>query len=115
MTSQLYNIETIIINDNHYQLLIGKNARGNDEIIKIAHPESLWFHFDEISSPHIVLDSRGDEIPKQWIYRIALKLFHYKKNAPKRQPIIYTKIKNVKLTSIPGSVITQYTKIIKTG
>jgi predicted ribosome quality control (RQC) complex YloA/Tae2 family protein len=110
-----YYIETIQIHDIDYQLYIGKNAKGNDEIIKMAHPESLWFHFDQISSPHIVLESRGDNIPKQWIYKVALKLFHYKKNAPKCQCVIYTTIKNVKLTSVPGSVITQKTKVIKTG
>lgn len=110
-----YHTEKIEIENEVYDIFIGKNAKGNDQIISQAHPESLWFHFEDISSPHIVLESKGSDIPKRWLYQIALRLFQYKQNAPKRQPVIYTKIKHVKLTSIPGSVITQHTKTIKMG
>lgn len=96
-----------------YPVLIGKNAKGNEEIIKISHPEDTWFHIDNISSAHIILKNEGDIIPKRYINQVASMLFEYKKNASKNSNVIYTKVKNVKLTSILGTVIPKNTNIIK--
>lgn len=108
-----YITEDIYINDNLYIIYIGKNALGNEQIIKHSHPESLWFHFDNISSAHIILESKGDDIPKRYIHQVAAKLFNYKKNIPNNIKVIYTQIKNVKLTNVLGTVIPKHTKTIK--
>jgi predicted ribosome quality control (RQC) complex YloA/Tae2 family protein len=108
-----YKVEKIEIQDKEYDLYIGKNAKGNDEIIKICHPESLWFHLDNISSPHIILETNGDEIEKRFINKIAYRLVELKKNVPRHTNAIYTKLKNVKSTKTMGTVITKDTKIIK--
>lgn len=96
-----------------YPVLIGKNAKGNEEIIKMSHPEDTWFHFDNLSSAHIILNNEGDIIPKRYINQVAGMLFEYKKNAPRNSNVIYTKVKNVKLTNILGTVIPKNTNIIK--
>ena len=106
-------IETIDIDNKEYTILIGKNARGNEQIIKMSHQESLWFHFDNISSAHIILQSNGDIIPKRYINAVAAKLFEYKKSAPRNSNVIYTQVKNVKLTNTLGTVIPKNKKIIK--
>ena len=113
MKSNMYVIENIEINDKIYQIYIGKNAIANEQIIKLSHPESIWFHFNNISSAHIILDSKGDNIPQKYINQIALKLFEYKKHVPNNINAIYTKVKNVKLTNKCGTVITRNTRIIK--
>lgn len=105
--------ETININDKDYVVLIGKNAQGNEQIIKSSHPESLWFHFDNISSPHIILQSNGDIIPKRYINKVASMLFNYKKAVPQNINVIYTQVKNVKRTDIIGTVIPKHTNLIK--
>lgn len=108
-----YIEQEIEINNKIYKLYIGQNAIGNEEIIKLCHQDSIWFHFNKISSPHIILDSKGDIISKKDLIQIALKLFEYKKNAPKNSTVIYTQLKNVKLTNVLGSVITKNTNKIK--
>lgn len=108
-----YKTELIEIENKEYNILIGKNANGNEKIIKMSHPESLWFHFSNISSSHIILQSNGDIIPKRYLYQIASMLFDYKKTAPKNSNVIYTQVKNIKLTNTLGSVITKNTKLIK--
>jgi predicted ribosome quality control (RQC) complex YloA/Tae2 family protein len=100
-------------NDKEYVILIGKNALGNEKIIKISHPESVWMHLNNISSAHIILQSNGDNIPKRHLHQVAKMLFEYKKSAPKSANVIYTQVKNVKLTKVPGTVITKNTNIIK--
>lgn len=110
-----YIVKSIYIDENNreYSILIGKNASGNEEIIKISHPESLWMHLNNTSSSHIILQSNGDTIPKRYINQVAGMLFDYKKNASKHTNVIYTQIKNIKLTNTLGSVITKNIKIIK--
>jgi predicted ribosome quality control (RQC) complex YloA/Tae2 family protein len=100
-------------NTKEYSILIGKNAKGNEEIIKMSHPESLWFHFNNVSSSHIILQNEGNIIPKRYINQVAGMLFEYKKNVPKNSNVIYTQVKNVKLTNVLGTVIPSNTKLIK--
>lgn len=100
-----YKKELITIQDNLYNIFIGKNAKGNEEIIKLCDPNSIWFHFDNISSCHIILESKGNKVPKDHIKKVGLMLYQYKKTVPKGTRIIYTYVKNIKLTDELGTVI----------
>ena len=108
-----FKTEYIEIGDKTYSIFIGRSAKGNEQIIKMSHPESLWMHLNNNPSAHIILQSNGDIIPKRYINAVAAKLFEYKKSAPRNSNVIYTQVKNVKLTSILGTVIPTNTKIIK--
>lgn len=59
--------ENIFIEENSkdYIILIGQNKNDNDLIIKQSQPNDIWFHFADISGPHIILQSNGDLIPKK--------------------------------------------------
>ncbi len=100
-----YRKELINIEGKDYDIFIGKNAQGNEDIIKQCNENSIWFHFDNISSCHIILDSKGDKIPKEYIKCVGKMLYNYKKNVPKYTRIIYTTVKNIKLTKDLGTVI----------
>ena len=104
------NIE---INNTIYNITNGSDASDNDLIIKKSDPNDIWFHFENISSPHLILDKVDGKISKKDLKQIALLLFNYKKSAPTNTNVIYTEIKNVKLTKIPGSVNVKNTRIIK--
>lgn len=106
--------KSILIEENNkeYTILIGKNALGNEHIIKISHPNNYWFHFDNISGPHIILCNNDDIIPKKYLIQIANMLFEYKKHIPPKSTIFYTQINNLKLTSTPGTVIIKNNKKI---
>jgi len=111
--SKNYITTEIDIEGLSYPILIGKNAAGNEEIIKISHQESLWMHLNNTPSAHIILQNKGDIIPKRYINQVAGMLFGYKKNALKNSNVIYTKVKNVKLTNVLGTVIPKNTNTIK--
>lgn len=108
-----FTSQIVDLNDNAYTLLIGKTAQGNTKIIKSSQPDDIWFHFDKISGPHMILQTNGTAISKRDLYFVARKLFDVKKNAPKNAKIIYTYVKNVKLTEIPGEVCTKQTNYIR--
>lgn len=108
-----FKIDTIDIDGNLYDIYIGKNAKGNEDIIKHCHQESLWFHINNISSAHVILDSKGDDIPKRYLVQVAKILLDTKNNKPNNVNVIYTQVKNVKLTKQLGTVIPSRTKVIK--
>lgn len=114
-----YITKNIILEDKdkeykEYIILIGRNSLGNEEIIKISHPESIWLHFENISGPHIIIQNHNDDIiDKKQLRQVALFLFEYKKSAPKNSSVIYCKIKDLKLTRIQGCVNTKNTKTLK--
>lgn len=108
-----YIISEIDIEGLIYPILIGKNAAGNEEIIKMSNQNDTWMHLNNTPSAHIILQNEGDIIPKRYLNQVARMLFEYKKNAPKNSNVIYTQVKDVKLTNVLGTVIPRNTKIIK--
>jgi predicted ribosome quality control (RQC) complex YloA/Tae2 family protein len=109
----LMKIEVLTIDNQDYTILIGRDAKDNENIIKMSGPEDLWMHFQSVSGPHIILQSGGNDIPKKYLHQVASKLFEYKPKVPKNEFIIYTEIKNVKLTKTLGSVITKNIRVLK--
>jgi predicted ribosome quality control (RQC) complex YloA/Tae2 family protein len=97
------------INEREYTINIGRNALGNEFIIKNGNENDLWFHLENESSPHLVLE-RNEYITTEVIRKVGIEIYKYKKS---KDNIIYTKITNVKCTKIPGSVITKQTKVLK--
>jgi predicted ribosome quality control (RQC) complex YloA/Tae2 family protein len=108
-----YITKQFIIEDKEYLLFIGKNALGNNNIIKLSNQNDTWFHIDNISGPHIILNNNGDIIPKRFLNHIASMFKEYKTNLPNKYVVIYTEVKNVKLTSTLGQVTVSKTKKIK--
>ena len=100
---------------NDIIIYIGKNERGNEEICRMCHPESIWFHLKDESSPHIILeDLENLENASVKTYKpIISQLMHkYKKNVKNKSRIIYTILKNVTLENKIGSVIPLNVKVL---
>lgn len=105
-------IEQLIIDERIYDIVIGQSQLENDIIIKQSQQNDIWFHLDKLSGPHIILRSNGDEIPKRYLNYIGSLFPQYKHGLSKHYTVIYTTIKNVKLTSTPGKVTVSKTKKI---
>jgi predicted ribosome quality control (RQC) complex YloA/Tae2 family protein len=99
-------------NDKEYNLLIGENQKENDTIIKSSQQNDIWFHLEKISGPHFILQNNGEIIPKRYINYIGTLFREYKSNLSNRYSVIYTEVKNVKLTDTLGTVNVSKTKKI---
>lgn len=106
------NVEAGKVEDKEYDLLIGETQDDNDTIIKMSNQNDIWFHLENISGPHIVLQSNGDIIPKRYLNRIGSLFPFYKNGLAKHYTVIYTDIKNVKLTHVKGKVHVSKTRKI---
>jgi len=98
--------------------LIGTNAQDNFDVIDASQPDDLWFHVKDMPSCHVVAKIPDDISDRKQILSIAkrggiLCKQHSKYASVQNLEIIYTRIKNVEKTSIPGSVNTTSTKSVK--
>lgn len=106
-------VKNIFIENKSYEIMIGQNAKENDILIKQSHPMDLWFHLSNVPSAHLVLKSGGDRVPRRYINEISGMLFENNKKYTRNTNVIYTEIKNVKRTDVPGRVITKNVETIR--
>ncbi len=92
-----------------FNITVGKNNLQNDELTtKLASKKDLWFHTKEIHGSHVIVESKGVEIPEQTIIEAAqLAAYYSKGKMSENVPVDYTIVKNVKKPSgsKPGMVI----------
>lgn len=98
--------------------LIGTSAQDNFDVIDVSQPDDMWFHVKDLPSCHVVAKIPDDICDRKEILAIVkrgaiLCKQHSKYASVQNLEIIYTRIKNVEKTSIPGSVNTIDTKLVK--
>lgn len=97
------------ISSDHYDIYVGKNNKQNDYLtIKFASKNDIWLHTKEIPGSHVIIKSKGEDIPENTLIEAALlAAFHSKGSMSSNVPVDYTERKNVKKPngSKPGMVI----------
>ena len=90
-------------------ILIGKNQKGNDEILKSAKPDDLWFHLANLPSCHAIMSIPSEDdtvtLKSKINYCVNLVKQNTKFKNAKNIKVDCLAIKYIKLTSIPGEVI----------
>lgn len=108
------------ISSDGYHIYVGKNNFQNDELtFGLAEGGDWWFHAKTIAGSHVIVKSRGEELPDR-TYEEAGRLAAYYSSARDQDKveIDYTLKKNIKKpsSSKPGFVIynTNYSMISTT-
>lgn len=104
-------IENIFIQGLNEEITfyIGKNKNENFDVIDKGESDDLWFHANDISSCHVVAIIPKDLSKKDIKYIVKMGALLCKQNTSKIKDqtgveIIYTQIKNIEKTNIPGCV-----------
>lgn len=111
-------LEIFEFQNKTYEIQIGKNKFENDELVRNASPNDIWFHIANAHSCHVILITRNENIktkalPKQVLKRCAcLCKSNSSSNSIKNCEIIYTSISNIECTDVLGQVIATNTKKI---
>jgi predicted ribosome quality control (RQC) complex YloA/Tae2 family protein len=102
-------------NNIEYNIVIGKNKYKNWEIIDSSKETDIWFHVENESSCHVILETNISlsQIPRQVLKRCAcLCKSNSKSKILQKCPIIYTTINNIVKTDTVGQVVSQNTRRI---
>lgn len=92
-----------------YEIRIGKNARSNDELLRITHKEDIWLHARGFSGSHVIIVmNRKTTMPPSNIIESAAECaaFFSKGKGSSLVPVIFTKKKFVRKPkgAAPGAV-----------
>ena len=92
----------------HYEIRVGKNARSNDELLRLSHKDDLWFHARDVPGSHVVIRvKKSQNTPHPVCIRAAELAAHHSKAAKEMLvPVMMTERKYVRKIKggAPGQV-----------
>ncbi len=92
-----------------FEILVGKNNLQNDYLtLKLASNKDMWLHTKIIPGSHVIIRTKGEDVPEQTIYEAAcIAAWHSKGRLSGQVPVDYTPVKHVSKPSgaKPGMVI----------
>jgi predicted ribosome quality control (RQC) complex YloA/Tae2 family protein len=104
------------LSSDGYEILVGKNNYQNDTLtLKIASNKDIWLHTKIIPGSHVIIRTKGDDIPETTLVEAAMiAAFHSKARQSDNVPVEYTFVKNVSKPSgaKPGMVIYTHNKTL---
>ncbi|MBR5900377.1 MAG: NFACT family protein, partial [Clostridia bacterium] len=83
-----------------FLIKVGRNNLENDKVTFTAKPDDVWVHVKDYHSSHVVVVSKGKEIPQK-VLLVASEICAYYSKARNggKAEVVYTKRKNVKKPS----------------
>ncbi|MFW6190239.1 MAG: Rqc2 family fibronectin-binding protein [Candidatus Bipolaricaulota bacterium] len=81
-----------------YKVMVGRNARQNDDLVREASRDDLWFHVRNYAGAHVVVvtDGRPDQVPEEVIIKAAqLAAANSKARGAERTSVSYTEVRYV--------------------
>ncbi|MGG7073908.1 NFACT family protein [Campylobacter sp. 9BO] len=89
------NIQNFYINE--YKISIGKNEKGNIELLKNSRKNDVWMHMKDIASAHVIIKTNKLN-PSDEILNFAAKIcVNFSVSGAGRYEVDYTKRQNVKI------------------
>jgi len=90
-----------------FEVLVGKNAKANDQLLKIANKDDMWLHARDVAGSHVVIRNRpGQNFPDPIIEQAAsIAAWYSKRKTDSLCPVIYTPRKFVR--KVKGSAAGQ--------
>jgi len=98
-----------------FEVWIGKNATGNDELLRHVHKDDIWLHARKVTGSHVVIRSAGKTIPKDILQQAASWAAWFSKGKNEALcPVIHTVRKYVRKRkgSAAGSVLVEKEEVI---
>ncbi|QTA37418.1 NFACT family protein [Thermosipho ferrireducens] len=82
---------------NGFKILIGKNNKQNDKIVKLSSDNDIWLHAHEIPGAHVLIKTGGQKLDDDTLLFAASLAAGYSKGKDSAKvPVDYTKAKYVK-------------------
>lgn len=91
------NVKNFYINE--YKISVGRNEKGNIELLKNARKDDIWLHLKDIASPHVIIKTNKLKAPPHIIEYAAKLCLNFADVGAGNYEIDYTKRNNVKISS----------------
>jgi predicted ribosome quality control (RQC) complex YloA/Tae2 family protein len=82
-----------------YEIWVGKNAKSNDELIRLSSKNDLWLHVKDFTGSHVIIKQKGREYSKD-VIKIGAQLAAFHSKA-KHQSLVQVQFTMRKFVSKP--------------
>ncbi|BCD60969.1 MULTISPECIES: NFACT RNA binding domain-containing protein [unclassified Nitratiruptor] len=79
-----------------YDVYIGKNKKGNIELLKKAKASDVWMHLKDMPSAHVIISTNKQNVPMEVLEQAAKLCASFSVKHPGSYNIDYTQRRNVK-------------------
>ncbi|SMC08523.1 NFACT RNA binding domain-containing protein [Nitratiruptor tergarcus] len=79
-----------------YDVYIGKNKRGNVELLKKAKASDIWLHLKDLPSAHVIIATNKQNVPQDVLEQAAKLCASFSVEHPGSYKVDYTQRRNVK-------------------
>ncbi len=86
-----------------YKVMVGRNAKENQELLKIAKANDIWMHVRDIPGSHVIIRTDKQNLPDSLLQSAAKLCVDFSTKNPGNYEVDYTKRKFVK--AIEGSSV----------
>ena len=96
-----------LVNTEAFDIWVGKNAKGNDAMIKLARKRDTWMHARGFAGSHVIIRNNGAPIKNELLKAAGLyAVLNSKAKSQVLVPVIYTECKFVSKprNALPGLV-----------
>lgn len=104
------------ISSDGFDIYVGKNNTQNDTLtLRTAHATDIWLHTKDIAGSHVILITRGADVPERTLAEAAnLAAWHSKARNSSNVPVDYVQRKHVRKPAgaKPGYVIYDFHKTL---
>ena len=80
-----------------FKIMLGKNEKGNIELLKNAKKNDIWMHLKDMPSAHIIIKTDKKNIPEEVLKFGAKLCVEFSASSKGSFLVDYTKRKNVKI------------------
>lgn len=90
--------KTFIIEEEGFEIWVGRNASDNDELLRKAHKNDLWLHARSIKGAHVIVRCGQRGTPPESVVERAARLAAYNSEARGSEwvPVVVTERKYVR-------------------
>ena len=97
------------------EVMVGKNAKSNDELLRLTRKNDWWFHAKDVAGSHCIVRNNGAALTPVQLEKVgALAAYYSKAKSQTLAPVIYTLRKYVRKPKgfLPGKVIVEKEDVI---
>ena len=95
--SQSENVQSFYVKD--FKILIGRNEKGNVELLKNARKDDVWLHVKDVPSAHVIIKTNKTKLDEEVLRFCAKICVEFSVKGAGSYEVDYTRRENVKILS----------------
>ena len=95
-----------------FKILVGRNEKGNINLLDLAKKDDIWLHLKDAPSAHVIIKTNKSKVPEDVLEMVAKFCVEFSVKGAGRYEVDYTKRENLRRENGANVTYTNYKTII---